>query len=101
MALDQNKSIDNALHSLSHYSTHWIVKIEFFYLGNLRKGKTLIILDDHDFQKKRDTKTTTHWHYSKWRSYKCPKILITCTSDIISNSNEPRTKTQGAQKLDN
>ena len=59
-----------------------------FTWGTSQKGQTLIILDGHEFQKKRDTKTTTHWRCSKWRSYKCPKTLITSGSDIISQSNE-------------
>ena len=59
-----------------------------FTWGTSQKGQTRIILDGHEFQKKRDTKTTTHWRCSKWRSYKCPKTLITSGSNIISQSNE-------------
>ena len=59
-----------------------------FTWGTSQKSQTLIILDGHESQKKRDTKTTTHWRCSKWRLYKYPKTLITSGCDIISQSNE-------------
>ena len=52
-----------------------------------QKGQAIIELNGHEFRKKRDTKTTI-WRCSKWRSFKCPKPLITSGSDIISHSNE-------------
>ena len=67
-----------------------------FTWGTSQKGQTLIILDGHEFQKKRDTKTTTHWRCSKWRSYKCPKTLIYSGSDIVSQSNEHSHEHQNA-----
>ena len=60
---------------------------EFIY-GKTQQGKTLLILDGHEFTKKRDTKSTTHWRCAKWRSHKCPMTLITCDNFIISFNNE-------------
>ena len=54
-----------------------------FIYGKTQQGKTLLILDEHDFAKKLDTKTTPHKRNAKRRSHICPIILITCEYPLI------------------
>ena len=45
--------------------------------GTSQQNRLTLILDGHEFQKKLETKTTTHWKCSKWSSYKCKVTAIT------------------------
>ena len=56
--------------------------------GTSQQKRLTLILDGHEFQKKLETKTTTHWKCSKWSSYKCKVTAITTGKQLLSKKNE-------------
>ena len=56
--------------------------------GTSQQNRLTLILDGHEFQKKLETKTTTHWKCSKWSSYKCKVTAITTGKQLLSKKNE-------------
>ena len=56
--------------------------------GTSQQNRLTLILDGHEFQKKIETKTTTHWKCSKWSSYKCKVTAITTGKQLLSKKNE-------------
>ena len=56
--------------------------------GTSQQDRLTLILDVLEFQKKLETKTTTHWKCSKWSSYKCKVTAITTGKQLPSKKNE-------------
>ena len=61
--------------------------------GTSQQIRLTSILDGHEFQKKLETKTTTHWKCSKWSSYKCNVTAITTGKQLLSKKNEHNHET--------
>ena len=56
--------------------------------GVTQKNCPLLIIDGFEFTKKLETKSTTHWKCSKWRSHKCPKTAITADKELLASKHE-------------
>ena len=56
------------------------MNIEF---GTSNRGHPTLIYQGHEYVKKQDTNTTTHWICHHYRQIKCSSLVITSGSEII------------------
>ena len=56
--------------------------------GTSQQNQLTLMFDGHQFQKKFETKTTTHWNCSKRSSYKFKFTAITTGQQLLSKKNE-------------
>ena len=60
--------------------------------GTSQKGKPVIIVDGHQFNLKRKTKSTEHWRCAKYYTLKCSKtIVISILTGRIVEQNQEHT----------
>ena len=55
--------------------------------GTFQQNRLTLVLDEHEFQRKIETKATTYWKCSKWSSY-FKVTAITTGKQLLSKKNE-------------
>ena len=65
--------------------------------GISRRNKRMLIIDGHDFTKKRTTKTTEHWRCARYSSHKCRMLAVTAADELVSTKNVRPGKIQANQ----